>query len=55
VPRREGQDVGSSLLEVLGDGGELAVEGLEDPVELGVHGLRVAQRQVALACSCSGS
>jgi hypothetical protein len=40
-PRGEGQDVRAGLFEVLGDGGELLVQGVDDPVELGVHGLGV--------------
>ena len=39
--RGEGEDVGAGVLEVLGDGGELLGQGVEDPVELGVHRLGV--------------
>ena len=39
--RGERQDVGAGVLEVLGDGGELLVQGVDDPVELGVHGVGV--------------
>jgi hypothetical protein len=39
--RGESEDVGTGVLEVLGDGRELAVEGIEDPVELGMHRLGV--------------
>ena len=34
--RGEGEHVGAGVLEVLGDGGELVGQGVEDPVELGV-------------------
>jgi hypothetical protein len=33
---RERQDVGAGGLQVLGDGGELAGQGVQDPVVLGV-------------------
>ena len=39
--RGEGEDVGAGLLEVLGDGGEFAGEGVDDTVELGVYCLLV--------------
>ena len=34
---REREDVGAGFLEVLGDWGELLGQGVDDPVELGVH------------------
>jgi hypothetical protein len=46
VSGEEGQDVGAGRLEVCRDGGELAVEGVEDPVELGVHGPAITRRRV---------
>ena len=39
--RGEGEDVGAGGLEVVGDGGELLGQGVDDPVELGVHRLGV--------------
>jgi hypothetical protein len=33
----EGQDVGAGALKMLGHGGELLGERVDDPVELGVH------------------
>jgi hypothetical protein len=37
----EGEYVGAGLVEVLGHGGELVAQGVEDPVVLGVDGLGV--------------
>ncbi len=37
----EREDVGAGVVEVLGDGGQLAGEGVDDAVELGVHRLGV--------------
>ena len=37
----EGEDVRADFLEVLGDRRELLVQGIDDSVELGVHGLGV--------------
>ena len=39
--RGEGEDVGAGVLEVVGHGGELLGQGVDDPVELGVHRLGV--------------
>ena len=33
----EREDVGAGVVEVVGDGGQLVGQGVEDPVELGVH------------------